>query len=132
MQPRYCAARYRAALVGVLAGVLAGLALPAPAEGQYFGRNQVKYESFKFEVLQTEHFDVHYYPRERLAAASLPSPTSDSPRKKSAAIPASIVALLVKNERIWRNIARSTRRRVIRHRSDVETSHAVPRAAGSS
>ena len=24
-------------------------------EGQYFGRNQVKYDSFKFEVLQTEH-----------------------------------------------------------------------------
>ena len=55
--------RCRAALAGVLAAFLAGLAFPAPAEGQYFGRNQVKYDSFKFEVLQTEHFDVHYYPR---------------------------------------------------------------------
>ena len=60
--------RYRVALTGVLAAVLAGLAFPAPAEGQYFGRNQVKYDSFKFEVLQTEHFDIHYYPRERVSA----------------------------------------------------------------
>ena len=60
--------RCRAAIAGVLAVFLAGLALPATAEGQYFGRNQVKYESFDFEVLQTEHFDVHYYPRERGAA----------------------------------------------------------------
>src|SRR5688572_17083440 len=59
----YC----RAALAG-LAVVLGALALPAPAQGQYFGRNQVNYESFDFEVLQTEHFDIHYYPRERVAA----------------------------------------------------------------
>jgi hypothetical protein len=60
--------RSRTALAGFLAVVLAGLALPASAEGQYFGRNQVKYDSFKFEVLQTEHFDIHYYPRERVSA----------------------------------------------------------------
>ena len=60
--------RRRTALAGFLAVILAGLALPASAEGQYFGRNQVKYDSFKFEVLQTEHFDVHYYPRERVSA----------------------------------------------------------------
>src|SRR6185503_6719216 len=60
--------RCRAALVGILAALLGGLTLPAPAEAQYFGRNQVKYESFNFEVLQTEHFDVHYYPSERVAA----------------------------------------------------------------
>lgn len=60
--------RCRTALAGALAVVLAGLALPASAEGQYFGRNQVKYDSFKFEVLQTEHFDIHYYPRERVSA----------------------------------------------------------------
>ena len=48
--------RCRAALVGILAAFLGGLTLPAPAEAQYFGRNQVKYESFNFEVLQTEHF----------------------------------------------------------------------------
>ena len=60
--------RCRAALVGILAAFLGGMTLPAPAEAQYFGRNQVKYESFNFEVLQTEHFDVHYYPSERVAA----------------------------------------------------------------
>ena len=60
--------RCRAALVGILAALLGGLTLPAPAEAQYFGRNQVKYESFNFEVLQTEHFDVYYYPSERVAA----------------------------------------------------------------
>ena len=62
--------RCRAALVGILAALLGGLTLPAPAEAQYFGRNQVKYESFNFEVLQTEHFDVHYYPSERVAAGA--------------------------------------------------------------
>jgi hypothetical protein len=49
--------------------------------------------------------------------------------KKSAAIPASIVALLVKKERIWRNISLDEAK-VIRHRSDVERSHAVPRTGG--
>ena len=58
----------RTAVVGALAVLVGGLALPVPAEGQYFGRNQVQYEKFDFEVLQTEHFDVHYYPRERVAA----------------------------------------------------------------
>ena len=58
----------RTAVAGALAVLVGGLALPVPAEGQYFGRNQVQYEKFDFEVLQTEHFDVHYYPRERAAA----------------------------------------------------------------
>ena len=58
----------RTAVAGALAVLVGGLALPAPAGGQYFGRNQVQYEKFDFEVLQTEHFDVHYYPRERAAA----------------------------------------------------------------
>ena len=58
----------RTAVVGALVALSAGPALPAPAEAQYFGRNKVQYESFDFEVLQTEHFDVHYYPREREAA----------------------------------------------------------------
>ena len=59
--------RCRTALAGFLAVILAGVALPASAEGQYFGRNQVKYDSFKFEVLQTEHFDIHFYPEEEAA-----------------------------------------------------------------
>ena len=39
-----------------------------PAEGQYFGRNKVQYRSFNFEVLKTEHFDIHFYKEEREAA----------------------------------------------------------------
>ena len=60
--------RRRSAIAGVLAMALGALALPTPAAGQYFGQNQVQYESFDFEVLQTERFDVYYYPRERAAA----------------------------------------------------------------
>ena len=37
------------------------------AGAQYFGRNQVQYESFDFEVLQTEHFNIHFYDEEREA-----------------------------------------------------------------
>ncbi|HEY7479291.1 MAG TPA: BamA/TamA family outer membrane protein [Gemmatimonadales bacterium] len=52
----------------VLVATLAGLALPLPAAAQYFGRNKVQYDRFDFQVLQTDHFDVHYYPREKTAA----------------------------------------------------------------
>jgi len=40
----------------------------APAEAQYFGRNKVQYETFDFHILQTEHFDIYYYPEMREAA----------------------------------------------------------------
>ena len=43
-------------------------ALPVPAAAQYFGQNKVQYESFDHRILQTEHFDVYYYPQERQAA----------------------------------------------------------------
>ena len=50
---------------------LAGLALtlsPAASAGaQDFGRNNVRYETFDFQVLKTEHFDVYYYPAEEQA-----------------------------------------------------------------
>lgn len=39
-----------------------------PAAAQYFGRTPVQWDRLKFELLKTEHFDVHYYPQERLAA----------------------------------------------------------------
>jgi hypothetical protein len=39
----------------------------ATASAQYFGRNKVQYESFDFQVLRTEHFDIHYYPEAREA-----------------------------------------------------------------
>ncbi len=51
------------ALLGVLA-LLVALTLPAPASSQYFGRNKVQYDTFHFEVMKTEHFDIYYYERE--------------------------------------------------------------------
>jgi Tol biopolymer transport system component len=41
---------------------------PGLLQAQYFGRNKVQYSSFDFKVIQTEHFDVYYYERERVAA----------------------------------------------------------------
>jgi len=35
---------------------------------QYFGMNQVQYKHFKWRVIETEHFLVHYYPEERTGA----------------------------------------------------------------
>jgi Tol biopolymer transport system component len=34
---------------------------------QYFGQNLVQYKHFKWKVIETEHFLVHYYPEEREA-----------------------------------------------------------------
>jgi len=45
---------------GVLSVLLAALAVPSQA--QHFGRNKVVYDDFDFEQIQTEHFDVYYYP----------------------------------------------------------------------
>lgn len=38
------------------------------ANAQYFGQNKVQYENFKFEILQTDHFDIYFYPEEKEAA----------------------------------------------------------------
>lgn len=48
--------------------VLAVLAIPDQASGQFFGRNKVQYRSFDFKVIETEHFDVYFYEEEREAA----------------------------------------------------------------
>jgi hypothetical protein len=40
---------------------------PNPLEGQYFGRNQVQYRPFDFQVLRTENFDMYFYPEEEQA-----------------------------------------------------------------
>ena len=53
-----------------LLATLVALAIAAsavPAEAQYFGRNKVQYEDFEFQVLETEHFDIYYYPEEEAA-----------------------------------------------------------------
>lgn len=56
-------------LAAVLAFSAGALALgPAPAQGQYFGRNKVLYRTFDFRVLRTEHFDIYFYPEEEQAA----------------------------------------------------------------
>ncbi len=47
---------------GLFLGLLLALAAPQAAEAQYFGRNKVQYDDFDFEVLETDHFDLHYYP----------------------------------------------------------------------
>src|SRR6266508_4227180 len=48
--------------------VLCTWAVARRAEAQYFGRNQVRYQSFDFRILKTEHFDLYYYPEEAEAA----------------------------------------------------------------
>ncbi len=53
-------ARSRKGLVGA---VVLLLTQASPVEGQYFGRNKVQYDRFDFQVLETPHFDVHYYPQ---------------------------------------------------------------------
>jgi len=54
----------------VLGVALAGAVLasvPQPGSAQYFGRNKVQFDDFDFQVLRTEHFDVHFYPEETAA-----------------------------------------------------------------
>jgi len=52
-----------------LAMILGLTAISAsPLAAQYFGQNKVQYRNFKFSTIQTEHFDVYYYPEERAAA----------------------------------------------------------------
>jgi hypothetical protein len=60
--PRQRTARIVAALVAL---ALTSSTLSA----QYFGRNKVQYDRFRFQVLPTDHFRVHFYPAESLATA---------------------------------------------------------------
>ena len=54
---------------GTLAAVLALTTWGAgPLAAQYFGQNKVQYRNFDFKIIQTEHFEVYYYPEERAAA----------------------------------------------------------------
>ncbi len=36
-------------------------------QAQYFGRNKVQYEQFRFRVMHADHFDLYFYPREEQA-----------------------------------------------------------------
>ncbi len=53
-----------------MGGIAAALALfgAAPLAAQYFGQNKVQYQAFDFRIIQTEHFEIYYYPAERTAA----------------------------------------------------------------
>ena len=58
--------RFVASLALALA---AGMSAPAAARAQnYFGQNQVQYDKFKWEIVETEHFLIHYYPEEKKAS----------------------------------------------------------------
>jgi len=52
--------RFGAALAAFAACV--SIAWPIAVDAQYFGRNKVLWERFEFEILETEHFLIHYYP----------------------------------------------------------------------
>ena len=52
----------RASLRVALASVLVGLPMNALAQYHGFGRNKVQYTDFDWHVLETEHFDIYYYP----------------------------------------------------------------------
>src|SRR3989442_1710999 len=58
--------RFRRATLALTAAAIV-VAASVPAEAQYFGRNKVRYRTFKYQVLKTAHFDIYYYPEERLA-----------------------------------------------------------------
>ncbi|MDX2057008.1 MAG: hypothetical protein SFV24_04340, partial [Gemmatimonadales bacterium] len=55
----------------LLLALLAAILLPSALAAQYFGRNRVQYGRFDFRIVQTEHFDVYYYPEERAAAMDI-------------------------------------------------------------
>ncbi|GAB5535662.1 MAG: basic secretory protein-like protein [Rubricoccaceae bacterium] len=42
--------------------LVVGLASAPTPEAQGFGRNKIQYDGFEWHVLETEHFDVYYYP----------------------------------------------------------------------
>ena len=45
-----------------VAGALLLAVVSGDVSAQYFGPNKVRWRTFDFKVLQTEHFDIHYYP----------------------------------------------------------------------
>ncbi len=59
---------HRTYFFSTLLAVCAALLFTASsAYAQYFGRNKVQYDNFKFQVLSTEHFDIYFYPEEEEA-----------------------------------------------------------------
>src|SRR3954464_1911109 len=54
-----------ARILAMVVALLLGARLDAQ---QYFGQNQVQYKHFDWQVIETEHWIVHYYPEEREGA----------------------------------------------------------------
>ncbi|HEX9565397.1 MAG TPA: hypothetical protein VF981_15560 [Gemmatimonadaceae bacterium] len=51
---------------GKLLGLMLGVAIASPLGAQsYFGQNQVQFDKFRWKVLETQHFLIHFYPEER-------------------------------------------------------------------
>ncbi len=63
MSVRTPRSQHRPPGIPLIAGALflAACLVPPTADAQYFGRNKVQYDTFDFEVLETEHFDIYYY-----------------------------------------------------------------------
>ena len=57
----------RRAVLVCLATTIFLVSAGRPAFAQYFGRNKVQNGSLEFRTLQTEHFDIYYYPEEEQA-----------------------------------------------------------------
>ncbi len=43
--------------------VFAIISIASPLHAQYFGQNQVQYDRLRWRVIETEHFQIHYYPQ---------------------------------------------------------------------
>jgi len=54
--------------VALLVAVSVVLSIPLTARAQQFGRNKVGYRDFAFQILETAHFAVYFYPPEEPAA----------------------------------------------------------------
>lgn len=39
------------------------ISVAAPLHAQFFGQNQVQYDRLRWRVIETEHFQIHYYPQ---------------------------------------------------------------------
>jgi Tol biopolymer transport system component len=62
MKNRVNFSRFAAPACRALAfALVAAFVFPTAADAQYFGRNKVQWETFDFNVLRTEHFDIYYY-----------------------------------------------------------------------
>ncbi len=59
---------YRLKLIHLIIGVAASLLAAAGARAQYFGRNKVQYEEFSYKVIETDQFEVYFYPEATEAA----------------------------------------------------------------